>query len=404
MAGALRSQHLVPELLCPAHTQTTPSAGPLGYYRFSMSSNKTDHKQVPGDQATTDSSSSSAIKNDQRGATDQLRESTSWSISTPRIFDILSPAKTVLIAGCGGGYDVLSGLPLYFALRRQGKNVLLANLSFTSLDMKAGKDRYCEMCVRVTHNMRVKSEERDGGYFPEYYLSQWFWEKFREDVSVYAFWREIGVSQLSAAYKKICSENKVDAIVLVDGGTDSLMFGFEERMGTPVEDQTSIMAASSVSSVATKLLVCIGFGVDSFHGVSHGLFLENVATLERNGGYLGCFSVSRHSLEGQLYHEGYQAVAKRMQPSIVSASITDAMLGYFGNHHSTSRTGSSKLFINPLMTIYWSFELAKLVAEIPYAGELLETKSAAEVMKVIVRHHSKVEKDGKIRKPIPLPM
>ena len=334
---------------------------------------------------------------------DHLRQSTSWSISTPRIFDILSPAQTVLIAGCGGGYDVLSGLPLYFNLRRQGKAVFLSNLSFTSLYATAPEAKqYCEMCVKVTHNM--KADVEFSNYFPEYYLSRWFWEKFQEDVPVYAFGREIGVHQLSKAYKKICSEHKVDAIVLVDGGTDSLMFGFEELMGTPVEDQTSITAVHSVTSVPIRLLACIGFGVDTFHGVSHGLFLENVATLEKTGGYLGCFSVSQHSVEGQLYHEGYQAVAKCMQPSIVSASITDAMQGHFGNHHSTTRTGNSKLFINPLMPIYWSFELAKVVDQIPYAEKLATTKSATGVMRVIAQHHNQVEKEGKIRKPIPLPM
>ena len=367
---------------------------------MSVKKPKLSEEQTPTDHSAT---AEVGQKDVSLSLNEHLRQSTSWSISTPRIFDILSPAKTVLIAGCGGGYDVLSGLPLYFALRRQEKTVLLSNLSFTNLDTKTPKGgRYCEMCVKVTHDMKSKVE--DSRYFPEVYLSRWFWEKFQEDVPVYAFWREIGVHQMSKAYKKICSEHNVDAIVLVDGGTDSLMFGFEERMGTPTEDQTSIAAINSISSVPIKLLACIGFGVDTFHGVSHGLFLENVATLERTGGYLGCFSVSRHSLEGQLYHEGYQAVAKCMQPSIVSASITDAMQGYFGNHHSTSRTGNSKLFINPLMPIYWSFDLSKLVDQIPYAEKLLSTKSATEVVKVIVAHHNKAETDGKLRKPIPLPM
>ena len=356
-------------------------------------------EQAPSDPSAT------AKTESQKGISlnEHLKQSTSWSISTPRIFDILSPAKTVLIAGCGGGYDVLSGLPLYFNLCRQGKSVLLSNLSFTSLyGAVPNAKKYCDMCIKVTHNMEadVKFEK----YFPEYYLSQWFWEKFQEDVPVYAFGREIGVQQLGKAYQKICSEHKVDAIVLVDGGTDSVMFGFEERMGTPVEDQTSIAAVHSVSSVPIKLLACLGFGVDTYHGVSHGLFLENVATLEKTGGYLGCFSVSQHSLEGQLYHEGYQAVAKCMQPSIVSASITDAMQGHFGNHHSTTRTGNSKLFINPLMPVYWSFNLAKVVDQIPYAEKLLSTKSATDVMRVIIAHHDQAEKDGKLRKPIPLPM
>jgi hypothetical protein len=327
-----------------------------------------------------------------------------WSITTPRIFQLLSPAKTVLIAGCGGGYDVTSGLPLYFALRSQGKKVLLANLTFTGLQRKMSgtKSQYCNKCVKVTHDMEINKESYDT-YFPELYLSLWFWEKFEERVPIFTFERDAGVNQLKEAYSKICSEHAVDAIVLVDGGTDSLMFGTEERLGTPVEDQTSIMAVNSVAGVP-KFLVAIGFGVDSFHGVSHGLFLENVATLEKEGGYLGCFSVPNNSVEGGLYLEAYRAMSQHMQPSIVCASITDAMQGHFGNHHSTKRTGSSKLFINPLMPICWTFDLQKVAAKIPYASALCATESCTDVGNVIFKHHDKLGKEGKLRKPIPLPM
>ena len=327
-----------------------------------------------------------------------------WSIATPRIFQLLSPSKTVLVAGCGGGYDVTSGLPLYFALKAQGKKVLLANLTFTHIRTKASnsKSQYCNKCVKVTHDMEAGKDARDP-YFPEFYLSQWFWEKFEERVPVFTFERDVGVAQLNEAYSKICSDHGVDAIVLVDGGTDSLMFGTEEKLGTPVEDQTSIVAVDSVAGVS-KFLVAVGFGVDSFHGVSHGLFLENVATLEKDGGYFGSFSIPAKSVEGGLYLEGYQAIAQHMQPSIVCASITDAMQGHFGNHHSTERTGNSKLFINPLMPIYWTFDLQKLVAKIPYAPALRPTANYTDVGNVIFGHHDKLRKEGKLRQPIPLPM
>ncbi len=332
---------------------------------------------------------------------DQEMAST-WSISIPRIFSMLEPATTVLIAGCGGGYDFLSGIPLYFALKEKGKNVILANLSFTSLNSKVKDKEYCEMCYKISAQSKV--EMFGNTYFPELYLSQWFKDRFEEDVPIYTFYRRTGVSQLSKAYEKICKEHKVDAIVLVDGGTDSVMFGFEKAMGTPVEDQTSILAVHSVGSVPIKILTCLGFGVDSFHGVSHGLFLENVATLERSGGYLGSFSVSQHSTEGKLFMEAYQAVSKHMQPSIVCSSITDAMVGHFGDHHSTKRTGGSKLFINPLMSMYWTFDVDAVVREIPYSKSLLETKYAMEVTKIIAEHNVKAHSEKTIREPISLPM
>ncbi len=326
-----------------------------------------------------------------------------WSICTPRIFTLLEPATSVLIAGCGGGYDFLSGIPLYFALKEKGKKVVLANLSFTSLTSKVEDKEYSEMCYKVSTKSKVKTLGAYS-YFPELYLSQWFMDRFKEDVPIFTFFREIGVSQMSKAYEKICKEYKVDSLLLVDGGTDSLMFGFEKRMGTPVEDQTSILAAHSVSSVPVKILTCLGFGIDSFHGVSHGLFLENVATLEKNGGYLGSFSVSQHSSEGKLFMEAYEAVSKHMQPSIVCSSITAAMAGHFGDHHSTEPTRGSKLFINPLMSMYWTFDIDAVVREIPYSKALLETKSATEVTKIIAEHNVKAQSEKTIREPIALPM
>jgi len=44
----------------------------------------------------------------------------------------LEDAQRILIAGAGGGFDIFCGLPLYFALTAQGKEVYLANLSFTN--------------------------------------------------------------------------------------------------------------------------------------------------------------------------------------------------------------------------------------------------------------------------------
>jgi len=321
----------------------------------------------------------------------------SWQMEVPRIFQVLKSSKSVLIAGCGGGYDVTSGLPLYFNLKKQGKQVHLASLSFSDLDGLSSKF-YCTQCVKVDSHLKIK--RHNPSYFPEYYLSQWFKDKWNEEVPIYAFDREIGVKELTKVYNKIVAEHKIDAIVLVDGGTDSVMFGNEQLMGTPAEDHCSMAAVHGVSNVPVKLLACLGFGVDSFHGVSHGLFLENTAKLEQTGGYLGCFSISKSSTECKLYMEAYDAIAANMQASIVCTSIISALQDYFGNHHTTTRTSSSELFINPLMGIYWTYQLDKVMEQIPYTSKLADTKSMNNVGKTIADHHSKQEH----RKRIQLPM
>ena len=64
-------------------------------------------------------------------------------------FEELAPAKNVLIAGMGGGFDVFAGLPLYVSLKAMGKTVHLANLSFTELGFCDG-ERPVPPLMRVT--------------------------------------------------------------------------------------------------------------------------------------------------------------------------------------------------------------------------------------------------------------
>jgi hypothetical protein len=54
-------------------------------------------------------------------------------------FEAVADAETILLAGAGGGFDIFSGLPLYFGLKSMGKTVHLANLSFSLLHESDGK-------------------------------------------------------------------------------------------------------------------------------------------------------------------------------------------------------------------------------------------------------------------------
>lgn len=61
------------------------------------------------------------------------------SLFRPAIFDALEGKSKILISGCGGGFDVFAGLPLYFALRHAEVDVFLGNLSFTALRSVKGR-------------------------------------------------------------------------------------------------------------------------------------------------------------------------------------------------------------------------------------------------------------------------
>jgi hypothetical protein len=197
-------------------------------------------------------------------------------------FSALRDAQSILIAGCGGGFDVYSGLPLYMHLTGQGKTVRLANLSFTRLQ-ESGP------AVMDGKAWIVDAKAPNLAYFPELYLAEWFAAQ-GQAVSVIAFPRT-GVAPLYEAYREVVERFAIDAIILVDGGTDSVVKGDEPGLGTPEEDAASLAAVADLD-VPVKLLACLGFGVDHFHGVSHHSFLENTAELARLGGFLGSCSLT----------------------------------------------------------------------------------------------------------------
>ncbi|MBA9002590.1 DUF1152 domain-containing protein [Thermomonospora cellulosilytica] len=286
-------------------------------------------------------------------------------------------AERVLVAGAGGGFDVYAGLPIALALMESGKRVHLANLSFSFL---YGLDDE----VWLEPDVAAVTPETKGpsDYFPEGVLARWL-ERQGLPSTVYAF-PKVGVRPLTAAYRALVSHLGIDAIVLVDGGTDILMRGDEAGLGTPEEDMASLAAVHRLD-VPEKVVACVGFGVDAYHGVNHAQVLENLAALDASGHYLGAFSVPRNSREGALYLDAVAdaQAATPERPSIVNGSIAAALRGQFGNVQFTERTRRSELFINPLMTLYFVVDLDGLAGRSLYLERLTGTVLMRQVGSVI---------------------
>jgi len=288
----------------------------------------------------------------------------------------LATAERVLVAGAGGGYDVYAGLPLYFALRRAGKQAFLANLTFTYL---GGTD-----AALLAPALAVIEPTTAGGdaYFPERALARFLAGRGEPHPRVYAIDKS-GVEPVREAYAHLVERHAIDAIALVDGGTDILMRGDEAGLGTPAEDMVSLGAVAALEGVASKLVLCLGFGIDAFHGVCHAHFLENVAAL--GGGFLGAMALTREMPEGQAYLDAVAHAEAETpgHPSIVNGSIASALEGHFGDHQRTERTRSSELFINPLMSFFWAFDLAAVARRSLYLHHLRGTASIWDVQRVI---------------------
>ncbi len=293
-----------------------------------------------------------------------------------RLPSILENCNRILIAGAGGGFDVYAGLPVYERLRSLGKDVFLANMSFTYL---GGTD-----AQSISQGLYVVEPSTSGsdGYFPERTLAR-FLSRDDKIVRVFAF-EKLGVRPVQQGYAVLADILRLDAIVLVDGGTDILLRGDEAGLGTPEEDMTSLAAVNGVE-VPVRIVMCVGFGIDTFHGVCHAHWLENVSALAREGGLLGASALLKSMREVQRYIDAVDIadLETPQRPSIVNGSIVSAIEGHFGDYHRSNRTQSSKLFINPLMTILWSFDLPAVARRNLYLESLAKTQSIWEVQAAI---------------------
>ena len=311
------------------------------------------------------------------------------------LFRRLASAERVLIAGAGGGFDVFAGLPLKFALDAAGKQTFLANLTFTYL---GGTDAQwlTSGLARVTAATRGEDQ-----YNPERYLCRWLDQQAGDKSSEIFCFEKRGVRPVTEAYQHLVAALDIDAIVLIDGGTDILMRGDEHGLGTPAEDMISLAAASELP-LTPRIVACLGFGIDAFHGVCHAHFLENVAALAAEDAFLGAHSLLGTMREGQLYAAAVEYVHQCMpaRQSIVNGSILSALESRFGDYHRTGRTQASKLFINPLMCLYFSFELDAVAKRNLYLEDIRDTQDVFEVSARIEAFRATIERRPYARIPV----
>jgi hypothetical protein len=276
--------------------------------------------------------------------------------------ETLAAARRVLLAGCGGGYDVLGAVPLAAELRRAGKECFFASLSFTRLDRVGGH----EPVAGVPALFRaLPSAVTEAAYCPEAWLSRWLSGDGAE-VPVFCF-ENTGVRPLRRAYEFLVCELDLDTIVLIDGGVDSLLRGDEVSLGTPSEDFASLAAVAPLA-VERKLLGCVGFGAEMRDGICHAQVLERVSELTAVDGFLGVWPILPSSESASAYRSARAFIAAGQQRQrgshihrVVGAAL-DCEFGPQGDH----------VWLSPLATLFWFFDLqavARTNLLLPHLGE-----------------------------------
>jgi hypothetical protein len=269
------------------------------------------------------------------------------------ILENLSHCENLLIAGMGGGFDLFCGLPIYFELIKQGKKVHLANYSFSDIHLSTGGIQLTDTLIGITADVGSNL-----AYFPERHLAQWFRDHIGTQTTIWSF-SKTGVRPLLDNYRTLISHLSIDSILLMDGGVDSLLRGDEVEVGTILEDAISLIAVSELKEISVRLLACLGFGAEQ--DITYAQVFENIAKLAEIDALLGSCSLVKQMDCYQSYESAvmYAQAQANQDSSVINSSVISAVNGKYGNHHLTEKTrgSGSKLWISPLMPIYWFFDL-----------------------------------------------
>ena len=285
----------------------------------------------------------------------------------PRLLERLGHPRRILLAGCGGGYDVLGAVPLFHELRA-ACDVELASLSFAYLNgLDAKQDAEQPNLYAVT---AAAATER--AYCPEAWLAKWLDATYGGAHAIWSF-DKTGVRPLARAYRAVVERQHIDAIVLVDGGIDAVLRGDETSLGTPSEDLASLAAATSLGIPIA--LACVGMTAELRDGIAHAQVFERIAELARTNAYWGATALVGNTPAADAYVQAVEHVfagQMHQKRSHVSSVITRALAGEFG-------TPAPHTWLSPLASMYWFFDAAEVARSHVFLEHLHATDSIWEV-------------------------
>lgn len=281
----------------------------------------------------------------------------------------LPTAKRVLLAGCGGGYDILGAVPLLHELTARGLHVELASLSFCYLNGLDGAVQ--DPAIPNLYGV-PGSAASERAYCPEAWLARYLDADRGGTHTVWSF-DKTGVRPLARAYRALIDRLELDAIVLIDGGIDAVLRGDETSLGTPSEDLASLAAATHLG--VPVLLACVGLSAELRDGIAHAQVFERFAELTRAGAYLGASALVPGLAATDSYLRAVASVfagQQQQKRSHVHDVITRAVRGEFG-------ATAPHVWLSPLASMYWLFDAAEVARGHLFLDGLRATDTIWEV-------------------------
>lgn len=308
----------------------------------------------------------------------------------PQLLERLGHPRRILLAGCGGGYDVLGAIPLLHELRPRCEAVELASLSFAYLNGLEHARQDAEHPNLYAVDARAATER---AYCPEAWLARWLDEGGGGPHVIWSF-EKTGVRPLARAYAALVARLRIDAIVLIDGGIDALLRGDEISLGTPSEDLATLAAVTSLG--IPTALACVGMSAELRDGIAHAQVFERISELARANAYWGAAALVAGTPSTDAYVRAVEYVfagQAQQKRSHVHSVITRALAGEFG-------APAPHVWLSALASMFWFFD----GREVARTHQFLEYLHATESMWEVAARIEGIRKGLAIRDRTTIPL
>lgn len=222
-----------------------------------------------------------------------------WKSPKPSVEELLRNCESVLIAGCGGGGDLVQSISIMNYARHLGvKHICLATVSVNwwgtfsdgcevfDLDWFQPAEHISENLVRVQPETKLTGGVGAGKPTYEIAVAQLV------DVPVYGINLGNGLPGVRDALETIIRLNHCQAFISADIGSDTFFTGEETQVCSPLIDAFSVLCASELDIPGIYGLN--GYGGDGEMHLTH--LNRNVGECMRRGGFLGASGLTQQDV------------------------------------------------------------------------------------------------------------
>lgn len=302
----------------------------------------------------------------------------------PSLVELAKEAKSAILAGCGGGGDIVQTIPLMNYLRLLGvERFVLADIGVKwweqygemavgcevlSLDWLSHSERLGEHVALVSPETRLTDGRGKGETLHESVIAH------ELDVPTATISLRNGLPGVYAGFEALIDHVEADLFVSVDIGADSFFSGEETTVQSPLIDAMSLHCAALLPT--PSIFAVTGYGCDAEMPLSH--LNRNVARVMQEGGYLGAYGLTQQDVAD------LGRVLAHFPGEEVEVWPYEAARGKLGTHYAKRLWAIEVL---PLAAVTLFFDPQVIIEHVnPLPKAISQTKTLAEAEDAVLEH------------------